>query len=439
MDEIKLLICICILLMIPLILGIIERIRNNKNLEQLELRINVNGIRGKSTATRMITAILQEAGYNVVGKTTGTAARMFYWDQDDEEEIKRRPRGVSISEQIRVINKAVKAGADALVCECMAVRPDYQKVYQHEILKGNVVVIVNVLEDHLDEMGPTLEQLAWAFGDTIPYNGIAVVPNCEFTDYFRQIAEERGTLLCVTHPEIIPERYLKMFPYRVFDNNCAVALAVAQALEIPLDVSIRGMLKARPDPGALRITPIQNDDLKTWFVNAFAANEPSSTLEIWDSIQNEGLPLEDAIVVMNCRPDRVDRTGQFAHDCFPYMEGVQLVVIGEGAHPVEKAYHQGKLQNLTGYYNLEGASVKQIMKTLVPLLDGHIVFGVGNIHGIGEEFIETLTSLQKRSVWAPKKDQVHLSTKVGVEDLDRRIADLSTPEEIELLKNYIGK
>lgn len=397
MEEIKLLVCVCILFLIPTTLGIIEKVRNNKNLEKLELRINVNGIRGKSTATRMITAILQEAGYNVVGKTTGTASRMFYWNQEEEEEIKRRPRGVSISEQIRVINKAVKSGANALVCECMAVRPDYQKVYQHQILKGNVVVIVNVLEDHLDEMGPTLEQLAWAFGDTIPYNGIAVVPNCQFTDYFRRIADARGTKLYVTHPEIIPERYIKMFPYRVFDNNCAVALAVALALDIPLETSIRGMLKARPDPGALRITPIQNGSLHTWFVNAFAANEPSSTLEIWESIQHEDIPLDDAIVVMNCRPDRVDRTAQFANDCFPYMGNINLLVIGEGAHPVEKARSRGKLQNLTGYHNLEGASVAKIMETLTPLLDGHIVFGVGNIHGIGEEFIETLVGLQNQN------------------------------------------
>lgn len=436
MEQIKLLVAVVVVFLIPIILGILEKRRNEKNIQQLELRINVNGIRGKSTATRMITSILNEAGYNVVGKTTGTAARMMYWDQEEEEEIKRRPRGVSISEQIRVINKAVKAGADALVCECMAVRPDYQKVYQHEILHGNLVVIVNVVEDHLDEMGPTLEQLAWAFGDTIPYDGIAVVPNCEFTDYFREIAEKRGSKCYVVHPEIIPERLLKMFPYKVFDNNCAVALTVAQALDIPLDVAVRGMLYARPDPGALRITPIENGNLKTWFVNAFAANEPASTLEIWNSIQNEGLPLEDAIVVMNCRPDRVDRTGQFAHDCFPYMNDVQLMVIGEGAHPVEKAYQQGRLDNLTGYYNLEGCSVRQIMETLEPLLDGHVVFGVGNIHGIGEEFIHTLTSLQQRKVWKPKKDQVHLSANVDidVDDLERRIADLSVHEENKYIR-----
>jgi UDP-N-acetylmuramyl tripeptide synthase len=62
---------------------IFEKRRNEKNLKKLKIRVNVNGIRGKSTITRLITAILKEAGYKVVGKTTGTAARILYWNQEE--------------------------------------------------------------------------------------------------------------------------------------------------------------------------------------------------------------------------------------------------------------------------------------------------------------------------------------------------------------------
>lgn len=250
-------------------LGIWEKRKNEKCLKQLKIRVNVNGIRGKSTATRMITAILKEAGYQVIGKTTGTAARMIYWDSSEETEIKRRPRGVSISEQIRVIRQATKYGADALVCECMAVRPEYQKVYQHDIIKANVTVIVNVREDHLDEMGPTLEQLAWAFGETIPYNGIAVIPRGEFEDYFKEIARKRSTKAVVVDETQMPTRLLQAYDYKVFPNNCAVAIYTAMALNIPMDQIVAGVLKAQPDPGALRIMPIRGKRLETWFVNAF--------------------------------------------------------------------------------------------------------------------------------------------------------------------------
>ena len=65
--------------------GIAERKRNEKNLAKIPIRINVNGIRGKSTITRFITGILTEAGMKTIGKTTGTAARMIYWDKPQEK------------------------------------------------------------------------------------------------------------------------------------------------------------------------------------------------------------------------------------------------------------------------------------------------------------------------------------------------------------------
>lgn len=396
MEQGKLLIVLILLTMIPLVFLIVEKLQNERNLKKLRIRVNVNGIRGKSTITRMIFAILREAGYQVVGKTTGTAARMFYWDQAEEEELVRRPRGVSISEQIRVIRKAVRRGANALVCECMAVRPDYQIAYQHHIIKADVLAIVNVLEDHLDEMGPTLEQLAWAFADTIPYHGVAVVPKCEFTDYFRKIAKERGSRLEVVDPEMISQEYLSLFPYKVFDNNCAMALGVARALGIDDETILRAMLKAAPDPGALQVIPLRRAGLQTWFVNAFAANEPASTLEIWEYLHEEHIPMENPVVVMNCRPDRVDRSYQFARDCLPHMGPIQLVVIGEMTAPIRRAYRRGKLPNVQVYRELQGKSVDEIMSVLVPLLDGHVLVGVGNIHGIGEEFIEALYALDEQ-------------------------------------------
>jgi UDP-N-acetylmuramyl tripeptide synthase len=46
-------------------------------------RIHVNGIRGKSTVTRYVAAILRESGLRTFGKTTGTAARVILPDGKD--------------------------------------------------------------------------------------------------------------------------------------------------------------------------------------------------------------------------------------------------------------------------------------------------------------------------------------------------------------------
>lgn len=369
------------------ILGFIEKRRNEKNIRRIPIRVNVNGIRGKSTATRLITAILKEAGYNVIGKTTGTAARIIYWDKDEEKEIQRAPIGVALNEQIRVIDEAASLGAEALVCECMAVRPEYQHVYQHQMLKSTLTVIVNVLEDHLDEMGPTTKEIAQAFAETIPYNGLVVIPDCEFTEYFQYVAKKRGTKVFVANDAEITQEYLDSFEYKLFDHNCAVALAAARAMGIPDDIAMAGMLKAPPDPGALSMRPIRNNAI---FVNGFAANEPASSLEIWEFVKESEYPWQDPIVVMNCRPDRVDRTNQFIKDFFPYIPNMTLVVIGESTSACQKAYNRGKFPNVVEFECFEGKNVAPIIEYLESIMEGRVIFGVGNIHGIGHEFIEAL-------------------------------------------------
>ncbi len=404
------------ILFMVLIIGNWEKRRNDKNLEALKIRVNINGVRGKSTATRLITAILWEAGYHAIGKTTGTASRMIFLDNKDERELKRKPRGPSIGEQIRVINKAVKYGANALACECMAVRPEYQNAYQNSIIKANVTVIVNVLEDHLEEMGPTTKQVAEAFALTIPYNGTVVVPDCEFTELFRAVAEERGSQVYVTDENEISDEYLDKFDYRLFKQNCAMALTTARALGIPDEVSFKGMLKAPPDPGALRFYELNSKDKPFLLVNAFAANEPTSSLEIWNIAKEEYPELaKNPIIVMNCRPDRVARTQQFIRGFFSKIPNAILLTVGESTREVARAYKWNKFPNVVEYRDYDGVMPSKVLKDIAPLLEGRIVFCVGNIHGIGgEPLLEAILEYgeyDKKRLKANKKEQLALVTK----------------------------
>ena len=366
-----------------------------RNVEKIPIRVNINGIRGKSTVTRLITSILTEAGYKTVGKTTGTAARMIYWFQDDEDIIVRQPQGANIGEQLKVLQKAADLNAEALVCECMAVNPDYQKVFQFRMLEANIVVIVNVLEDHLDVMGPTLDQIAQAFGATIPYNGFLITIDCAYTNYFKQIAKERNTKVIIADNSKITDEYLAKFDYMIFPDNASLALAVGEALGIDEETCFKGMLNAHPDPGAMRITRIGDENLNCTFVNGFAANDPQSTVNIWERVKELEYNTEDPIVIMNCREDRVDRTEIFVSDVFPKIQTHTLVAIGEVSEPITTAFNNGQFPNVKNYINLEYAEPDKIMETLNPLLKDRMVFGVGNIHGQGEAFIETLLSMAR--------------------------------------------
>ncbi|MCM2677582.1 poly-gamma-glutamate synthase PgsB [Alkalicoccobacillus plakortidis] len=379
-------------------IGIWEKRRHQKNINALPLRININGIRGKSTVTRLIMGVVKEAEYKAVGKTTGTDARMIYWDTDEEAPIPRKPQGPNIGEQKKVIQEAVERGANAMVSECMAVKPEYQIIFQEQLLQANIGVIVNVLEDHMDVMGPTLDEVADAFTATIPHNGHLIITNDQYSDFYKQIAKKRNTRVIIADNTKITESYLRSFEYMVFPDNASLALAVAEAIGIDEETAFKGMLNAPPDPGAMRILQIQQNDpeQRSYFVNGFAANDASSTLSIWDRVKQIGYPTEKPIVVMNCRADRVERTEQFALDVLPYIKAEHLVLIGETTSPIVQEFEKGNLP-YEQFHNLEHFTTEEIMDILIPISEGRTIYGIGNIHGAAEPLIEQL-----KLVKAPK-------------------------------------
>lgn len=382
---------ITISLLFFIIIGITEKRKNDKNIEQIPIRINVNGIRGKSTITRMITSVLSEAGYNTVGKTTGTAPRIINNQLSEEIEIVRRPKGVSISEQIDVIDYAKNKRAEALVCECMAVNPDYQKVYQESMIQANIGVIINVLEDHLDLMGPSLDEIALAFSTTIPKNGTVVVQNNEYLSYFKKEAYRKNAEIIVADENEIPEGYLEKFNFVVFPNNVAITLAVAKSLGIEKDVALAGMLKMNPDPGTLTIDEINDGVSHYTFANGFAVNDPSSALEIWDMLLENVITdqSQKPIILFNGRPDRVDRSEQFAEDFFSKINTpFDAIIIGESLNCFESLDEFKEEYNITDLKIFDSVSTQEVISQIGESLDGRFIFGVGNIHGHGYDFLE---------------------------------------------------
>ncbi|MEM7033613.1 MAG: poly-gamma-glutamate synthase PgsB, partial [Chloroflexota bacterium] len=146
--------------------------QHEARIQQLQWRIHVNGIRGKSTVTRLIAGVLREGGYRTVAKTTGSAARIIH--EDGNETAIQRQGAPTILEQVDIIQQHVPEGTEALVIECMAVNPLYQNVSQHQIVKGNITVITNVREDHQDVMGESLLEIADSLSNTIPHSGTLI-------------------------------------------------------------------------------------------------------------------------------------------------------------------------------------------------------------------------------------------------------------------------
>jgi poly-gamma-glutamate synthase PgsB/CapB len=378
---------------IVLLIGILERHKLERNIKRIPTRILVNGIRGKSTVTRLLMGMIKEDGQRVAGKTTGTSPRLFFWDREEEEPIIRSLQGANISEQKMMVSKAARRDVSAFVTECMAINPEYQHVFQERFVQANITVITNVMEDHLDVMGPTVDQIAGAFGKTIPKNGYLVIPPNTYERYFHRLAKKRNTKVVVADPSSIDEAYLAKFPYMMFAENAAFGLAVAEILGIERDVALSGMLRAPVDPGAMRVHQFGKKSAPSYFFNGFAANDPTSTINIWNKIQEQDYPSENKAVIMNCRDDRVDRTIQFAEEVLPKIEAHKLILTGKEVTPIVQAYEDGKLL-VNELINLEKQSTEQIMDSVTQLEPGSLIYGIGNIHGGGQELADAIKLLE---------------------------------------------
>ncbi len=87
-------------------------------------------------------------------------------------------------------------------------------------------------------------------------------------------------------------------------------LAVSEHLGIDRKVALKGMYKAIPDAGALKLSRVNVFQKKINFFNAFAANDPQSTLMIWKKIKEEIGLRGVKIILLNTRQDRLDRAKQ---------------------------------------------------------------------------------------------------------------------------------
>ena len=294
-----------------------ENRRHEHNLAQLSLRIHVNGTRGKSGVTRLIAGGLRAGGRKVVAKTTGTAAQLILPDGSEEPLQRRGP--ANIRENIGLINKALALGADTIVFECMALQPELQNFCERRLIKSHIGVITNVRADHEDVMGKGLTNIAAALANTIPQNGTLVT-----TPAAAELlaAHLQGTSMVVADERELPAAALERFPYPVVPENVALALKVCNLAGVDTATALAGMRQASPDAGNLHLCTVTLAGQKVQLIDALAANDPDSTAWLWEQYVGRG---KQAVVLLNCRPDRKLRTVQLCELLGKVTAGVEKI------------------------------------------------------------------------------------------------------------------
>jgi len=371
-----------------LIYGIFEQINHLKRIKRIPNRIHVNGTRGKSTTTRLITAGLREAGFKVLAKTTGTLPRLIL---EDGVEISIKRRGnPNIIEQLKIFKEAEKRNVGALVVECMAVSPELQWVSEHKMVRSTIGVITNVREDHLEDVGPGLDSMAESLKLTIPQKGVLVTAEKDYFSLFKEQAEKLKTKIVWADPDDVSDKIIDKFHYMNFKENISIALRVNKLLGVKEEVALRGMLKASSDPGALRIFKLVKEGKIIFFVNAFAANDRSSTLLIWEKIKKisnlNNLPV---IGIINSREDRVLRSIEFSRILATDIIPSKIVLVGPLNKLVERTLLKlkvptDKIINLGRLTDPEKAIEAALRLTNNKVL----LIGFGNTKGMGQKLIE---------------------------------------------------
>ncbi|GAA2567210.1 MULTISPECIES: poly-gamma-glutamate synthase PgsB [Streptomyces] len=372
--------------------GIVEQRRHYAALHSIPSRVLVNGIRGKSSITRLCAGALRGGDLVTVAKTTGTAARFIHPDAT-EEPVYRKFGIANVVEQIGIVRRAATYRPDALVIECMAVMPALQEVNQSKLIRSTIGVLCNVREDHLAEMGPTLDDVARSLCRSMPENGICVTAEKERFHILQEEADARNCQLIYADPETVTDEELRGFSWFTFKENVAIALVVADLLGVEREVALQGMYDAPPDPGVLSVERyVTHEGKRLAFANVFAANDPESTLMNINQLLDLGAIRRPLNVVINCRPDRVERNGQMG-EIIPDLQPDNVFVIG---HPSKSAIDAIPAQWRERAVDLGGEkrSAEEFMPALLDRMsDGSSLVAIGNIHGQGEELLEYLAEL----------------------------------------------
>jgi len=354
---------------------ILELLKINRIHNRLKNRICVTGTRGKSSTARLITAILQHTGNKTLGKVSGSKPVLIKPD-GTQTTIKRKGKP-SITEQIKVVLKtADKLSVNCLVSEIMSITPEFQICETRKILNPNILIITNVRDDHLGTTGNNVEEIAKVFLKSAPDDCRIIMLASEWDTL--SFTSKPENLILVSETEV--NKIKKEYKYTGFTENLALAIKACELTGINISPSIFAEVRVTEDIGESRIWKLSE---KSFAVNAFAANEPVSTLKV---MEKSILKLPESnykkIGLMVLRTDKGERTLQWCK-FLSENENIFDELYITGGHAAAAAK---KLKNLHPVV----LSDKNIGKLHDDYLLGNdkVIFGFGNLVGKGEEYIK---------------------------------------------------
>jgi poly-gamma-glutamate synthase PgsB/CapB len=338
------------------------------------IRIHVAGSRGKSSTVRLVAAGLRRGGLRVLAKTTGTVPVLIA--PDGAEEAWRRRGPATIGEQIAFFRRAAREHVDAVVLECMAVRPDLVWAERH-LVRPTIVVLTNARPDHLEEMQGDPARIAESLAATVPPRGRLIVSD---------EAIQAAPIARCSHRRDADVEVVATTDLPPFEANRRLALAACGAAGVPLEVAAAGLDDARPDRGAFKIVEVSAPGgTRFRLANAFACNDVDSFRRLWSTYR---MPEERrSVVLLNARADRPLRSRDFLRTLIELDPSMCLFLSGGGWPLRRLAVRAGFAAS-----QLRVLPERRPRDAIAALAEvagaGGLVWGVGNYRGLGAAIVE---------------------------------------------------
>ena len=354
-----------------LILGVVEDSMLKKRMKSIPVRILVNGTRGKSSVARMLVAALNGCGIRTFGKTTGSIARFILPDLS-EEDVPRKKGTRIVREHDLLFKKAVEHDCRAIVCECMAIREENQKIIGDKLVMPTAVVITNARVDHVDQMGSTEEETAQVLIQSIGKATDVFTFDSKIEEALKEVRVKTAVHLVGDLPEEY-EPYLQKFSFPVYAENLSIVLEVCRSLGLKDGDVLEAVVKTVPDFGMKG--SVQADG--HLIVNGFASNDSRSAQRLL-----EGRDMGSVSVIYNNRSDREFRLKMFAQ-LFKDAGVTDLVVVGD---------NQVKCRRLFARY-LGETAVRSTDPSPEKIIGQcrNTVICMGNIKGAGHALLDYCT------------------------------------------------
>ena len=377
------------LALVLIVSGLLEFKYHQLVLNSIPVRVHVNGTRGKSSVTRLIAAGLRAGGKRTFAKTTGTAPRVI--DPKGIDRIIHRLRRPSIGEQVRLLKYFSSEKPEVVVMECMAVQPQYQWISEHQMVKSQIGVITNARPDHLDEMGPTDEDVVQSLCNSIPVNGTLVTAEDKHKDILETVALQNNSEILFSDETSVSKDELNSFNYIEHPQNIAIALDVCDKMGIEREVALSGMHSVQPDLGALIVWKLAGKNGFVQFVNGMAANDPVSTLQIWKFVIDRYPTTAGTAVFFNSRDDRPLRTKQMLELTFEEIKPEYFIIRGDKVESNIRRLTHHSSETKVSIFPLN-EPLDNVVESILNLPDDVLVYAIGNQVGAGQEILQKISN-----------------------------------------------